>query len=176
MNTILQNAKITHTDINTLITECNNKLDKTANAASATKLATARTIRTNLASTSTESFDGTANIAPGVTGILPLANGGTGTNTKDSALTTLTSPKTNENWMESPKGTFLYKYEQADTTTYNLPISNCFVYVMKESNSRGVACAYGWASHNNEYSVYRNYLHDDTNSNKWGSWAGMWIA
>ena len=47
------------------------------NAATATKLATARTIRTNLASTSTASFDGGANITPGVTGTLPIANGGT---------------------------------------------------------------------------------------------------
>ena len=48
------------------------------NASSATKLATARTIRTNLASTSTASFDGSANITPGVTGTLPVGNGGTG--------------------------------------------------------------------------------------------------
>ncbi len=48
------------------------------NAGSATKLATARTIQTNLASTSTASFNGTANITPGVTGVLPVANGGTG--------------------------------------------------------------------------------------------------
>lgn len=48
------------------------------NAGSATKLATARTIQTNLASTSAASFDGTANITPGVTGVLPVANGGTG--------------------------------------------------------------------------------------------------
>ena len=41
-------------------------------------LKTARTIRTNLGSTSTASFDGTANITPGVTGTLPIANGGTG--------------------------------------------------------------------------------------------------
>lgn len=51
------------------------------NASSATKLATARTIRTNLASTSTASFNGTANVTPGVTGILPVANGGTGNST-----------------------------------------------------------------------------------------------
>lgn len=48
------------------------------NANTATKLSTARTIQTNLASTSSASFDGTANTAPGVTGILPVANGGTG--------------------------------------------------------------------------------------------------
>lgn len=44
----------------------------------ADKLATARTIRTNLGSTSTASFDGSANITPGVTGTLPVLNGGTG--------------------------------------------------------------------------------------------------
>ena len=48
------------------------------NAATATKLKTARTIQTNLASTSATSFDGTADITPGVTGVLPVANGGTG--------------------------------------------------------------------------------------------------
>lgn len=42
------------------------------------KLTTARTIRTNLASTATASFDGSANVTPGVTGVLPVANGGTG--------------------------------------------------------------------------------------------------
>lgn len=48
------------------------------NADSASKLKTARTIRTNLASTSTVNFDGTANVSPGVTGTLAVRNGGTG--------------------------------------------------------------------------------------------------
>ena len=47
-------------------------------AATATALATARTVQTNLASTASASFNGTANITPGVTGTLPVANGGTG--------------------------------------------------------------------------------------------------
>lgn len=51
------------------------------NAATATKLATARSIRTNLASGSAVNFDGSANIVPGVTGVLPIANGGTGSST-----------------------------------------------------------------------------------------------
>lgn len=50
----------------------------TGNAATATKLATDRTIQTDLASTSIASFDGSSNITPGVTGTLPVANGGTG--------------------------------------------------------------------------------------------------
>lgn len=55
----------------------------------ATKLQTARTIRTNLASTSTASFDGSANVTPGVTGTLPIANGGTGGTTKTAAVANL---------------------------------------------------------------------------------------
>lgn len=61
----------------------------TGNAATATQLATARTIRTNLGSTSTASFNGTANITPGVTGTLPVANGGTGATTAAGAITNL---------------------------------------------------------------------------------------
>lgn len=58
-------------------------------AASATKLATARTVQTNLSSTATASFDGSANITPGVTGTLPIANGGTGASTAADARTSL---------------------------------------------------------------------------------------
>ena len=54
--------------------------------ANARRLYTARTIRTNLTSTSSASFDGTANITPGVTGTLPIANGGTGATTAAQAL------------------------------------------------------------------------------------------
>jgi hypothetical protein len=45
---------------------------------SAATLTTARTFQTNLASTSAVSFNGSANVTPGVTGTLPIANGGTG--------------------------------------------------------------------------------------------------
>lgn len=44
----------------------------------ATTLINARTVQTNLASTSAASFDGSANITPGVTGTLAVGNGGTG--------------------------------------------------------------------------------------------------
>ena len=60
----------------------------TGNAATATKLAAARTIRTSLASTSTASFDGSANITPGVSGVLPIANGGTGNTTGNAPTAT----------------------------------------------------------------------------------------
>jgi hypothetical protein len=48
---------------------------------SAATLTTGRTIQTNLASTSAVSFNGSTNITPGVTGTLPVGNGGTGTAT-----------------------------------------------------------------------------------------------
>lgn len=72
------------------------------NAGSATKLATARAIQTNLALTSAASFDGTENIKPGVTGVLPVANGGTGSASEkyvklagDTMTGTLTMQNTN---------------------------------------------------------------------------------
>lgn len=58
-----------------------NTADASKNVLSATKLATARTIQTNLGSTTSESFNGSANITPGVTGTLPVSNGGTGSTT-----------------------------------------------------------------------------------------------
>ena len=58
------------------------------NAATATALKTSRTIRTNLASTATASFDGSANVTPGVTGTLSVANGGTGLTSLDTFVRT----------------------------------------------------------------------------------------
>lgn len=61
---------------------------------SANTLATARTIQTNLASTSNASFNGSANITPGVTGTLAVGNGGTGvtTSTGSGSVVLSTSP------------------------------------------------------------------------------------
>ena len=61
----------------------------TGNSATATKLATARTITANLASSTAGSFDGSSNITVGVTGTLPIAKGGTGATTAAAARTAL---------------------------------------------------------------------------------------
>ena len=65
------------------------------NAASATKLQTARTIRTNLGSTSTASFDGTASITPGITGTLSVSHGGTGATDAATARSNLGAAASN---------------------------------------------------------------------------------
>lgn len=59
-------------------------LPSTGTAAAATKLAIGKTIRTNLGSTAAATFDGTSNITPGISGTLPVANGGTGATTLTS--------------------------------------------------------------------------------------------
>lgn len=82
IDTISQNA-------NGVITATKKNLDTSGtwsgNAGSATKLQTARSLTTKLNSTTAVTFDGSAdqNTIP-VTGILPIANGGTGTNTLTS--------------------------------------------------------------------------------------------
>ena len=80
------------------------------NASTATKLATARTVRTNLASTSTASFDGSGNITPGVTGVLPVANGGTGNSSVD------TTPTSGSSKMITSGGVYTAMAEQGIST------------------------------------------------------------
>lgn len=58
-------------------------------ATSANKLTNSRTIQTNLGSGSAVGFNGTTNITPGVTGTLPVANGGTGATTAAGVLSNL---------------------------------------------------------------------------------------
>ncbi len=59
-------------------------------AATSTKLTNARTITADLAGTQTHAaFDGTADVYAAVSGVLPVANGGTGASTAAGALTNL---------------------------------------------------------------------------------------
>lgn len=62
------------------------------NAASATKLKTARDIKVNLESESAASFDGTNAVNPGVDGVLPVDHGGTGA----TSLSVVTVGKANQ--------------------------------------------------------------------------------
>ena len=58
-------------------------------ATKANQLTTPRTITTNLGSTTAASFNGTANITPGITGTLAISHGGTGATTAAAARTNL---------------------------------------------------------------------------------------
>jgi hypothetical protein len=102
------------------------------------------------------------------TEITPIARGGTGATSKETAIANLTKPIANGNWQNAQVGISLFKYEAADKTTYNLPYEHCFVLVMKESNNRGTAIAYTWV--NGTQRSYRNNLHDDTGTNTWKTW------
>lgn len=73
------------------------------NSATATKLATARTITANLASSTAGSFDGSTNITVGVTGTLPIANGGTGLTSAPSMLVNLASTTATSPLQASPR-------------------------------------------------------------------------
>lgn len=92
---------------------------------SAATLTTSRTIQTSLSSTSSASFNGSANITPGVTGILGVGNGGTGVttstgtgNTVLSASPTLTGTSTYSlGSLSSTAGTALTAWSTAATTT-----------------------------------------------------------
>lgn len=81
-------ATVTHTGVAKWLGNANTATTATS-AKSATKLATARTITANLASSAAGSFDGSANITVGVTGTLPIAKGGTGSTTAAAARTAL---------------------------------------------------------------------------------------
>ncbi|MCM1295138.1 MAG: DUF6273 domain-containing protein [Muribaculaceae bacterium] len=56
------------------------------------KLQTGRTFKVNLASTTAATFNGSENVTPGVSGILPVANGGTGN--ADGTVAKLTNGRT----------------------------------------------------------------------------------
>lgn len=72
----------TWSDLQTFVVPISKASGGTGNAnGTADALTTARAIQVNLSSSASANFDGSSNVTPGVTGILPVANGGTGSNT-----------------------------------------------------------------------------------------------
>lgn len=76
--TLFRVGEVTITKDNIGLGKADNTPDAEKAVLSATKLATIRTILTDLASNTAADFDGTKNVTPGVKGVLGLANGGTG--------------------------------------------------------------------------------------------------
>ncbi len=113
-----------------------------ANAGTATKLATARAIQTNLASTSSASFDGSVNITPGVTGKLPIANGGTNATTAADACANLGAVKKSGDTMTGTlvnTSTITIQRDTYPTLYYNTAAGK---------NKAAVICSAGAADHN----------------------------
>ncbi len=113
-------------------------------AATATILATSRTIRTNLASTSTASFNGSANITPGVTGTLPLTNGGTG-------VTTLAALKTALG-IGSMLGIEQGTYTGVGSKTKTISFTNTPIIVLVQSYDDDIA-SWLWLTYGMSYTV-----------------------
>lgn len=111
----------------------------TGNSATATKLATARTVRVNLenvtATTAYASFDGSANILPGVSGVLPVSNGGTGVSslTASRALVSDSSGKVTVSAVTSTELGYLDGVTSAIQTQLNA----------KAASSHGTHVSYG---------------------------------
>lgn len=74
---------------NTYVTSLTGTLSNQSSSVSADYLRNSCSIQTNLGSTSTAYFNGTSNITPGVTGTLPITNGGTGATSASGARTNL---------------------------------------------------------------------------------------
>lgn len=89
---IVASSSVNNTELNALDgiqaniqEQLDGKLPSDGVAATALKLNTARNIGINLGSAENASFDGSKDISIGVTGILPILNGGLGTNNKIEA-------------------------------------------------------------------------------------------
>lgn len=104
-------------------------------SASAKKLSIARSIQTDLGSASSANFDGSANITPGVTGTLPIQNGGTGKNTGvDAANSLLNSLTTGEG---TPEDSNYYISQNIDgsNTFHRRPLSALWNWIKSKADS-----------------------------------------
>lgn len=122
--------------------------DISGNAATATKLETSRTLQTNLASTSTASFDGSANASPGVTGTLGVGNGGTGQTTAKNAANAFMNALDTGSSTPVDADYYISQYVGGGTTTttyHRRPMSALWSYISgKISSVLGLtASAYG---------------------------------
>lgn len=147
---------------------------------SAATLTTGRTFQINLASTSAVSFNGSANVTPGVTGTLPVGNGGSGATTLSGLLVgNGTSPFTA---VAAPSGTVVGTSDAQTLTNKTLTspvISNTsgtamtFGTITATGSATPVMVGLGGTYGNNTTGSYGNIklaLYDNgaSNSNRWG--------
>ena len=146
------------------------------NAATATKLTNARIIQTNLASTATSSFDGTTDITPGVTGILPIANGGTGASTREQAALYMLGANTKNTDFNTIKATGIYWTQIASCTNtpYGDNISGRYGYLEVFNPWTSVDAKQGPIQRWTEYSSSKCWIRMYINE-AWTSWKKIWV-
>ena len=153
------------------------------NASTATKLQTARTIRTNLSSTTAPSFDGTANITPGVTGTLGIGNGGTGSTTKKGAWSNLIpyydapwstiAEDTGNNWASLGNSSVTWWPDNANGI-YNKPSSWGLAFTISAGPSGSQEMHQLWFSQANGSIYHRGGNGATASSMEANSWAKLW--
>lgn len=119
------------------------------NASTATKLEASRTIQTNLSSTTFASFDGTSNITPGVTGVLSLANGGTGQTSANLSANVFMNALSIGESVPQDADYFISQYVGGGTTYtsyHRRPISALWSYIKSKTDS-----VYSLNSHTHSY-------------------------
>lgn len=136
--------------------------NETGNAISATKLETARNLSVNLASGDSISFDGTEDKQLGVSGILPIANGGTEKGTRAEAIENLISAGyTSDANTALSVGTYSTNVE-----TTNIPFQTYGTLFTYKPNQDWIVQI--WASTNSTETCL--YLRKKTNSDGFGNW------
>jgi hypothetical protein len=101
------------------------KVPKAGSADKATKLATGRTLGVSLEKDTTPTFDGSANVTMGVSGTLPINNGGTGATTAADACTNLITDQTiYPNAIKVGKDKWAYDFYGTGNTYYGLDMNN----------------------------------------------------
>lgn len=136
--------------------------NETGNAISATKLETARNLSVNLASGDSISFDGTEDKQLGVSGILPIANGGTEKGTRAEAIENLISAGyTSDANTALSVGTYSTNVE-----TTNIPFQTYGTLFTYKPNQDWIVQI--WASTNSTETCL--YLRKKTNSDEFGNW------
>lgn len=109
-------------------------------ANTANTLATARTIQTNLSSTSASSFNGSSNITPGVTGTLGVSNGGTGV-TSYSGLANKISPYMGAGGFKKIRG--LVSGNNTTTITITTGLGSTIPVFLSYGNNSNVGYVHG---------------------------------
>ena len=132
------------------------------NAVSATKLETARNLSVNLANEDSISFDGTADKQLGVSGILPITNGGTAKGTRAEAIENLISA----GYIADANTALSVGTYSTNVETVNLPFKTYGTLFTYKPNQNWIVQI--WTSTNSTETCL--YMRKNTNGDGFGNW------